>query len=97
MDFVEYARIRQESAETGFGAKQNCPSAVLCAWIVGRISIAKNASTQGDELFMFLALGDSFRHLKIGRASEYLSYGSILFIRFNFCDQHLEGTDCQSM
>jgi hypothetical protein len=35
----------------------------LGAWIIGWIGIAKNPATQGDELLMFLTIGNPFRHL----------------------------------
>jgi len=50
MDFVENIGVGKEGAKTGVRAKQDGPSAILDAWIVGRIRIAEDSSTQGDEL-----------------------------------------------
>ena len=63
MDFVEQVRIGSERAQAGIRAEKNCPPAVLGAWIIGWIGIAKNPATQGDELLMFLTIGNPFRHL----------------------------------
>lgn len=50
MDFVENIRIGEEGAEAGVGAEQDRPSAVFGAGEVGRVRVAEDASTQGDEL-----------------------------------------------
>ena len=52
MDLVENVRVRKERAEAGFGAEQNCSSAVIYAGIKGCICIPEGASAQGDKLFM---------------------------------------------
>jgi len=50
MDFVENIRVGKEGAKTGIRAEQDHPPAILDAWIVGRIRVAEDSSTQGDEL-----------------------------------------------
>ena len=50
MDFVEDIRVGKERAQTGIGAKQDGPSAIFSTWIIRRICIAEDTSTQGDEL-----------------------------------------------
>ena len=50
MDFVENIRIGKESAEAGFGAEQDRPSAVFGAWEIGGVGIAEDTSAEGDEL-----------------------------------------------
>jgi hypothetical protein len=51
MGFVEYIRVRQKCPMAGICAKQNPPSAIFGAWIVGRIGIAEDTSAQSDKLF----------------------------------------------
>lgn len=54
MDFVENVRISEERAETRFGAEIDRPATVLRAWKIGRIGIAEDPATEGDEARMFL-------------------------------------------
>ena len=51
MDFVEYIRISKECTQARLCAQQDHPSAIFGAGIVGRVSVAEDASAQGDELF----------------------------------------------
>ncbi len=50
MDFVENIGVGKKGAKTGIRAEQDGPSAILDAWIVGRIRVAEDPSAQGDEL-----------------------------------------------
>ena len=52
MDFIEDVRVREERAETGFGAEIDGAAAILSAREVGRIGIAKDPSAEGDETRM---------------------------------------------
>lgn len=64
MDFIEQIRVGEERAQARFGAEQNGPPAIFGAWIIGRIRIAEDSSTQSDKLLMFLEFGNRFRHSK---------------------------------
>jgi len=65
MDFVKYIRVRQERAETRFGAEIDRPAAIFDAREIGRIRVAEFSATQGNEARVFLLLLGIFRHLKI--------------------------------
>ena len=56
MDFIEHLRVGQEGAETGFGAEIEGPDAILDAWKISWIRVAKFSPTQGDEERIFLWL-----------------------------------------
>jgi hypothetical protein len=47
-------RVGEECTQTGFGAKQNHPSAVFGTGEMARISIVEDASAQGDEFLLIL-------------------------------------------
>src|SRR5215208_1597751 len=97
MNFVEDIGVGEERAETGYGAEQNRPPAVLGAGIILRIGITEDPPAEGDKWFVFLGLVLSFRNLltnqPLGTAA---GAQEILFCRLNFCDEHFEGTDRQS-
>ena len=52
MGFIEYLRVGQERTEAGVGAKQDRPSAIFGARVIRFVCVTKDASAQGDELFM---------------------------------------------
>jgi len=54
VDFIEDIRVGQECAETGFGAEIDCPAAIFGPREIGRIGVAKDPSTEGDEARMSL-------------------------------------------
>jgi len=56
MGFVEDIRGRQERTKAGLGAKQDRPSVIFAAWIVGIVSVAEDTPTQSDELPMLFLL-----------------------------------------
>jgi hypothetical protein len=62
MDFVEQIRVSQESPEAGVCAEENYLPAIHCMWEVGRVGVAENPPTKGDELFMSLLFLNVFRH-----------------------------------
>ena len=62
MDFVENIRVVEERAETGFGAEIDRPATVFDSRKVGRVGVAEDASTQGDEAWMFLLWERIERH-----------------------------------
>ncbi len=61
MDFVEQIRVGQEGAETGVRAEIDYPPFVSGTREIGRIGVAEDAPTQGDELFF--SFGGTFRLL----------------------------------
>lgn len=54
MDFVENVRVCQERAEARLGAEMDRPAAVLGAREIGRVSVAKDPTAEGDKARMFL-------------------------------------------
>ena len=64
MDLVEDIRVGQECAEAGVRAEINGPAAILDAREIGRIRVAKFATTEGDEARILLLVRRIFRHLK---------------------------------
>ena len=72
MNLVEEFRVGKERAETGVGAKQNRPSAILCARIISGIGITKDPPAECDELFVFFLLLRGFGHYLVsGILGEY--------------------------
>jgi hypothetical protein len=57
VDFIKHIRVRQERAEAGFGAEIDRPAALLHAGKIGRVGIAEDPSTEGDEARKFFARG----------------------------------------
>lgn len=53
MDFIKGIGVSEERAETGFGAEIDRAAAILDAREVGRISVTKDPSAEGDEARMF--------------------------------------------
>lgn len=57
MDFIEHLRICQKRAEAGFGAEIDGSAVMFHARKIGRIGIPKDAPTERDEAWIFLARG----------------------------------------
>lgn len=63
MHFVEQVWLGTERAQTGVGAKEDDPPAIVKARIVVRIGVAEDPPTQGDELFVLIWLRDLSGHV----------------------------------
>lgn len=50
MDFVENIRVSEERTEAGLGAEVDRLVAILSAWKIGGIGVAKDPPAEGDEL-----------------------------------------------
>jgi len=49
MDFIEQIRVGQERAKARIGAKQDRPTAIFSSGKIGRVRVAKDPPTEGDE------------------------------------------------
>lgn len=52
MCFVENVRVSHERTQAGFCAEQDRSSEMFSARVEGRVSLAEDASAQGDELIL---------------------------------------------
>ena len=89
MDPIKYVWVGQERALSGLGAEIDRPAAIFGARIVGRVRIAKDPSSEGDEAVAFFAWG---RLLTCPAQAGDKPTLRLL----NFRNQDFKGTDCQS-
>jgi len=54
MDFIKDIRVREERAETGFGAKIDRLTPIFGARKISWVGIAKDPTAEGDKTFVFL-------------------------------------------